>query len=134
MDLSTTNVPSAVTVIFPKSVNGSVVQGFYTKTVTLAELALTAYGDTIGRAGEYLIRSDTIANFSQSGTALNASNITSLAKALAKAFYLWRLSSIEAVFEGAVPWESDGLHDVEWTHAGSICTHVHVSRWLPETF
>lgn len=63
----------------------------------------------------------------------NVEELYTLAKRIATDFYLWKLAAMEVRYQSVAPWESDGLHDVEFMHAAQgIATAVHRSAWEPD--
>src|SRR5580692_3406361 len=124
---ATPNVPKSVSVIFPAEGGAD---DTYCITVTLASLSLPDYTGSVGHPGTKLIDSTATAHFSGSSTPDNHSELTSLAQQTATDFYGWSLASLEVQYLGPVPWTSDGMHDIEWSHANNrIITHVHRSEW-----
>lgn len=123
------NVPIAVGVTFPRFNAGPLDSMPHFVTVTLASLALDEYEDLVGHDGVHLIRSTAIANFPEGGGSVQ---LTALATQIATDFYLWRLAPLEVRYRTVVPWESDGMHDIEWSHGDGIMTAVMRSVWSPD--
>ena len=123
-------VPASVTVAFPQTGTGIIVQNLYGVTVTLASLQLADYGAVTGFAGgNRVLFSTDIAQFS-SGTLTNATEITNLATQIVSDWYEWVPGTLDETFIGMEPWNPEGQHDIEWRHCeGAVVTRVRCGPW-----
>ncbi len=122
--------PKQVTVTYPIANDEVLTDGRVAYPVTLQSLALTEYGTTIGHETAHLMHSNCIANYVDAAYD-NDAELTTLATALARDWYRWRLGRLDKKFAGVVNWIPEGLHDhIEWTFLpGEVSTRVQRPEW-----
>lgn len=129
-------VPATVRVTFGKvTTSGERLDGVYSETKTLASLSLTSYyGAYTGKAGDVKLYTDdayAIYDDELDGTPNNASDLQTLATAMATAFYKFMAGRQSTRFGGIVPYTPEALSDsIEWVYeAGNCYTLVQRGPW-----
>ncbi len=109
--------PRQVDVIFSEAKNGTATGNPYKVSVTLASLALSQYGSSLGFTGERVFHTACVANFLGSSTVPdNNAEVNTLAQAIARDYYLWRLGRQDQVYAGIANYDPEGLSEViEWS-------------------
>ncbi len=121
-------VPASCTAVFPRAEGGAPTGDVYPVVVTLTSLGLSQYAGITGHTGTRVLHSAAIADFS-GGSAVNASEISSLAAQMATDWYRWQLGRVDEWLAGACPWTPDGYHDIEFDHTDRLATHVARGPW-----
>lgn len=123
--------PASVSVIFPGSGCGE--GDFYKVEKTLTGLALADYGTHAGHTGTQILRSNVTANYSGGVSPENATDLDTLAAALARDWYKWRLASLDKRYAGFIAWVPEGHHDhIEWWHGSreyGLSTRIQRPEW-----
>lgn len=145
LDLSTdalANLPATVSVSFPtmasrqsktyEASDASLVQTAYFRIVDVEVATLGITGLSVGRGGAHQVASSAVAPMLLGNHAIvNYVEVGELASRIATEWCRWRFfATVEVRYCGALAWDPDGLHDVEWTVDGQgVRTSVHRSEW-----
>lgn len=121
-------VPQELVIVFPRSDDGQLAQSVATVTVTLSSLNLPEFLNVTGAPWNHTLHRYEYAAF-VAGTWINHAVLTSLAKQFATDWYRWQLGRYDVTYAGIVPWNPEGLHDVEWRswvrgEVAPMTTHV----------
>ena len=106
-------VPSTFRASFYEVSGGEVLSSTYTKDITLVSLELPEFQEITGYDGVKLATSTATAASDLS----NQTEIDDLAEQTATDWYLYSLASVDAVYEGIVPWSVEG-------HSGAVEWHI----------
>lgn len=123
-------VPSSVTVKFQRKDDDVFAGASYNVQKTLASLALGDYRGITGRDATQVIHCAAVAAYTASVLG-NGTELGTLASAIARDWYLWRLARLDWKAAGILPWVPEGLHDhVEWSFAsGDMSTRIQRPEW-----
>lgn len=123
-------VPASITVALPKVADGIPSTSPTAITNTLANLTLLDFGQQIGFArGDLVLYSTEVASFT-SGSPNNAAETSALAEQIAADWYEWWPGTLDVTYNGLMPWNPEGQHDVEWRHRGDgAVTRVRRGPW-----
>jgi hypothetical protein len=117
-------MPATVVVVFPATGSAAPASGFYKVAVTLVSLALTSYQGITGAPWQKLLHRYEQATYAGGGSPTNAATLTTRATQIATDWYGWQLAKLDQYFTGAIAWNPEGFHDLEWAQEGKITTHV----------
>lgn len=123
-------VPSSVTVKFQRKDDDVFAGASYNVQKTLASLALGDYRGITGRNATQVIHCAAVAAYTAAVLG-NGTELGTLASAIARDWYLWRLARLDWKAAGITPWVPEGLHDsVEWSFAsGDMSTRIQRPEW-----
>lgn len=123
-------LPSAVRVVFPRSVGYVDLGQSYAVDVTLAELDIEDLG-TQGNGNVKTFHDTCGAEGPTQSAPLNATVLDDLATQIATDWYFHQLAPLDAKFEGIVEWGIEGLSEaVEWVYvSGEVSTRVYRPAW-----
>lgn len=123
-------VPSSVTVKFQRKDDDVFAGASYNVQKTLASLSLGDYRGITGRDATQVIHCGAVAAYTASVLG-NGTELGTLATAIARDWYLWRLARLDWKAAGILPWVPEGLHDhVEWSFAsGDMSTRIQRPEW-----
>lgn len=128
----TSIIPANVLVTFPHKDDDVFQEEPYTITVSLSSLSLQQF--QTGFAGDsYRTRhfnTDTVAESEDGNDPDNLTELTNLANQIATDYYLWLLADLQKVFASSVPYDPEGLHDIEWSLGDRWTTTVRRGPWF----